>query len=275
MRLSLSSHHRGYRSIGNPVGVTKVDVRVLAAEYFRSVGIGEPLKHQGRSSPGSPLPTPCKAGDSTRTVPRGLRRGLPGAKLWVLKGALKCPGRKPKPMLLPIGPSCAANPNAGARRGRPRGESYQGGLRARSGFPPRSPLLKRKKARPCPGAVNIRLTVAPSGSALMRTDVPAGANRVAVNLPLVVAWATVKVPGLQSKGNNHAMGGHGTRRPGQRHFARRRRIRNTDEGGLGGIIGHERHGVSTHRQHKVRHSCPADLQPPQPGWSEGEYLGGL
>ena len=91
-------------------------------------------------------------------------------------------------------------------------------------------------------------TPVPTGSALMRTDVPAGANRVAVKLPLAVAWAVVKWPVSRVMAKIALCGAHRARRPVQCHLARRRRSGYADQGGFGGIIRHERHGMSAHRQ---------------------------
>ncbi len=77
--------------------------------------------------------------------------------------------------------------------------------------------------------------------------------------------------GLQRRGNDHAMRRHRTRHSAERHLPVCRGWGNTDEGGLGGIVGHERHRVLTHRHHEVRHSFSADLHPSQPSLPEGEH----
>ena len=63
------------------------------------------------------------------------------------------------------------------------------------------------------------------------------------------------------------------RRPSQRHLTVCRGRGDADERSFGGIIGHERHRLPTHRQCEVCHPCLIDLQS-APGRVEGSRWSG-
>ena len=167
------------RSIGNSVGVRKVDteLELLWRRLGPSARSSPKVVFTWRSS------TPCKTGESTRTVPR-TRTESPGAKVLV--------GMEPWKVQAGKGSSQWVQPAP------PMGIPASGGSATRRIEPgrARNPSSRSRGSNSASSSGTLSTncaTLVPNGSALMRTDVPAGANRVAVKLPLAVAWAVVKL----------------------------------------------------------------------------------